>query len=350
MWSPAMPSASRLILAALVVAAQPARAGRTEDSDRHYRAATEMARAHRYEEAIAEYQLAIGQKPTNPLMVYDLAEAERNAGQPEQARDHYKLFLRLSPMSPLRFGVKAQIARMDAAARARPSVPSDAESEARWEELVASEERAAPAPAAPSASAPPVAATGERTVQAPAPTVALTAPIVVRASAPAPAPPSAPSVSASPASAPPVATRSLSASAPPPATRPAASDPPVAERPLLPGDEASRPFRRPRLHPMERLATALSISGAAVLGASIGLAIAARVRSDRAPGANPDPTDRAWNIGADALSAVGLVTLLAGAGLLEHIYLGSVEGSRVSARLLPTVAGAQLGLGAALSF
>ncbi len=207
--------------AALVAVSLPGASGWASDdpaaveAKRHYEEGTKAFNLGEYPRAIAEFKATYNAKP-DPLLLYNIAQSYRLAGDASQALFFYKSFLRNMPGAENRKEVEGQIHKL--------------------EKVVADQKKD------PASAPPPIV------VPAPTPTpVPVVPPAVVAPSTPAPIvpPPAAnpPAASAPPEAAnrevpPPVMT-----APPPPQTAPAHVDLAATAPPATPRDEPEdRPF------------------------------------------------------------------------------------------------------------
>jgi tetratricopeptide (TPR) repeat protein len=74
----------------------------------HYNKGTKLFELGRYDDAIAEYDLAY-QAKNDPVLLYNIAQAHRLAGHAQEAVDYYQSFLEKSPNSPRAAEVQLKI-------------------------------------------------------------------------------------------------------------------------------------------------------------------------------------------------------------------------------------------------
>lgn len=98
----------------LCCVAAPARADDVEAAKRHFAQGTKDFDLGLYDDAIKEYMAAYDAKP-DPALLYNIAQAHKLAGHPEQALRFYKTYLIRSPDAPNASEVTAKIAELQKA-------------------------------------------------------------------------------------------------------------------------------------------------------------------------------------------------------------------------------------------
>jgi tetratricopeptide (TPR) repeat protein len=78
----------------------------------HYEKATKLYNLGKFTEAIAEYQAAY-LVSADPVMLFNIAQCHKNAGQPDEAIRFYKNYLRNAPNAGNRANVEERIAEME---------------------------------------------------------------------------------------------------------------------------------------------------------------------------------------------------------------------------------------------
>src|ERR1700747_636344 len=114
-----MPSFPRpstlLVVPLLVLCLLPAGAARAEDTTaarEHYQKGTAFFDLGKYADAIKEFEAAYEAK-NDPAFLYNLAQAHRLAGNPEQALRFYRTYLRKNPKPPNRADIEEKIAQLE---------------------------------------------------------------------------------------------------------------------------------------------------------------------------------------------------------------------------------------------
>lgn len=114
-----------IVLALLLVAVPAAMAQPTEkqQAKQLYEAGTQHYNLGEYEQAIARYKDAY-RLVANPYFLYNIAQAYRRAGDPEQALSFYKSFLNALPDAPIRVEVEEHIRQLEAAVQKQAQATS----------------------------------------------------------------------------------------------------------------------------------------------------------------------------------------------------------------------------------
>src|ERR1700747_3723892 len=114
-----MPSFPRpstlLVVPLLVLCLLPAGAARAEDTTaarEHYQKGTAFFDLGKYADAIKEFEAAYEAK-NDPAFLYNLAQAHRLAGNPEQALRFYRTYLRKNPKPPNRADIEDKISQLE---------------------------------------------------------------------------------------------------------------------------------------------------------------------------------------------------------------------------------------------
>jgi tetratricopeptide (TPR) repeat protein len=145
-----------VLLAAVWVLPAAARGDEDESAKArsHYRTAQTHYNLGEFREAAEQYMEAYRLKPT-PLLLFNIAQAWRLAGEPQRALFHYRRYLGAMPAAANRTQVEEFIAALDAqlAAAAPRSEPPAAAAPAEPAPAAAAPPSATPAP--PAATAPP---------------------------------------------------------------------------------------------------------------------------------------------------------------------------------------------------
>lgn len=109
-----------LVAAALVFAAQAARADERAEARRQFQAGTKHYKAGEYREALEAFRKGYAAK-SDPVFLFNTGQCHRQLGEPEGAAREYRAFLRERPDAPNRVEVEGFIAAADeqVAAKAR---------------------------------------------------------------------------------------------------------------------------------------------------------------------------------------------------------------------------------------
>jgi len=93
------------------------------DAKAHYEAATRLYDVHEYGEALKEYKAGYLTRP-DPSFLFNIAQCYKRLGQPEQAREFFREYLKkASPDDPNRVQAEARIRELDAREVAAPAPP-----------------------------------------------------------------------------------------------------------------------------------------------------------------------------------------------------------------------------------
>jgi tetratricopeptide (TPR) repeat protein len=93
----------------------------------HYEAGTRLYDVHEYGEALKEYKAGYLTRP-DPSFLFNIGQCYKRLGQPEQARDFFREYLKkASPEDPNRVQAEARIREIDTRQIAAPTPPAGAE-------------------------------------------------------------------------------------------------------------------------------------------------------------------------------------------------------------------------------
>lgn len=172
----------------LTVAAVAARAEDTAAAREHYQKATAFFDLGKYQEAIKEFEAAYEAK-NDPAFLYNLAQAHRLAGNPEQALRFYRTYLRRNPNPPNRADIDDRIKQLEKLVEQKAASQNSPPKETIQPSLPAPPAAAgAASPTWPPATSPPAPDAVALPPAAPAPVAVQAAP----SSAPSPLAPVAP--------------------------------------------------------------------------------------------------------------------------------------------------------------
>jgi hypothetical protein len=122
-----MESSLRAVLVAVVtlcLVAQPARGDTPElEARRHFMAGTQALKAGEYNRAAEEYRLAY-QFKNDPLIIYNIAQALRLAGDPAGAIHNYEWYLRERPQATQRAQIEEHLRALRAELLNQTTLPS----------------------------------------------------------------------------------------------------------------------------------------------------------------------------------------------------------------------------------
>ncbi|HEY2902927.1 MAG TPA: tetratricopeptide repeat protein [Polyangia bacterium] len=171
-----------VVACSVLAAAGVAHAEDTTAAREHYQKGTAFFDLGKYQEAIKEFEAAYEAK-NDPAFLYNLAQAHRLAGNPEQALRFYRTYLRRNPNPPNRADIEDKIKQLEklvdqkTATQTSPPTqtiqPSLPPATPPWQPAPPAASPEAPA-AAPPAAPPPMP--GPATTPAPAPIVTMPAP------------------------------------------------------------------------------------------------------------------------------------------------------------------------------
>jgi tetratricopeptide (TPR) repeat protein len=88
----------------------------------HIQKGAQALRAGRYDEAMTEFEAGYAAVPL-PGFILNMGHVQRQAGNPERARDYYRRYLELDPGSSQRAAVEKTIAELDALLAAKRAGP-----------------------------------------------------------------------------------------------------------------------------------------------------------------------------------------------------------------------------------
>jgi tetratricopeptide (TPR) repeat protein len=94
----------------------------------HFKKGLSAYHLENYDKAIEEFRTAFEAEP-DPVFLYNIAQAYRLSGRPEEAIKHYQKYLKLSPDAPHREDVEARIAELKKSLAPPSKTPSPAISE-----------------------------------------------------------------------------------------------------------------------------------------------------------------------------------------------------------------------------
>ncbi|MDF1563992.1 MAG: TonB-dependent receptor [Deltaproteobacteria bacterium] len=116
-----------LLLAALLLPVLPARADLRREAKKHFARGMELIRTGEYEEGVAALERAYELKP-HPVVIFNIARAWTDAGEPERALHYYRRYLESDPAD--RSKVEAIVTTLEAMQREELEAARAAEAEA----------------------------------------------------------------------------------------------------------------------------------------------------------------------------------------------------------------------------